>query len=92
MGGQEIILLDIREIEELENGMIEGSIHMAMGEVPERMSELDPGAKIIVICRSGARSRKVTQYMMSHGFMDVSNLKEGMNGWAQLIDTSMTVY
>jgi rhodanese-related sulfurtransferase len=87
-----IVLVDVRESEELENGVVAGAIHIPMGQIPERMDELDPDLKTVVLCRTGNRSRKVTQYLMSHGFMDVSNMTEGMNGWARDIDTSMTVY
>ncbi|MFM9874047.1 MAG: rhodanese-like domain-containing protein [Fimbriimonadaceae bacterium] len=87
-----IVLVDVRETEELENGVISGAIHIPMGLVPERMDELNPDAKTVIICRTGNRSRKVTQYLMSRGFMDVSNMSEGMNGWAQEVDTTMVVY
>ncbi len=88
----DVVLVDVRENEELENGVIEGVIHIPMGQIPERIDELNPKLKTVVICRTGNRSRKVTQYMVSHGFIDVSNMSEGMNGWAREIDTSMTVY
>lgn len=87
-----IVLVDVRESEELENGVISGAIHIPMGQVPERMDELNPDAKTVIICRTGNRSRKITQYLMSHGFLDVANMSEGMNGWAREVDTTMSVY
>jgi len=88
----EIVLIDVRENEELENGVLEGAIHIPMGQIPERIDELNPQAKTVVICRTGNRSRKVTEYLVSHGFVDASNMCDGMNGWAREIDSSMSVY
>ena len=90
--GEKLCLLDVREAEELENGVIDGAIHIPMGSIPERMRELDVKSRFVVICRTGNRSRKVAQYLTSNGFEDVLNLSEGMNGWAKEIDTKMSVY
>lgn len=90
--GADVVLIDVRESEELENGVLPGTVHIPMGEIPERLGELSPDSRIIVICRTGNRSRKVTQYLMSHGFENIANMSEGMNGWAAEIDSNCKVY
>ncbi len=90
--GAELTILDVRESDELENGMIPGAIHVPMGEVPEQYRQFDARKPLIVVCRSGARSARVTQFLAMQGFPDVRNLTGGMNTWAAEIDPSITIY
>lgn len=88
------VLIDVREARELQHGMIEGAIHIPMNEVPASMENLAgyQDKPVVLICRSGQRSAQVGQFMEHVGFTNVINLESGMNGWATIIDTSMTVY
>lgn len=92
--GVEATIIDVREVHELQHGMVEGAIHIPMQMVPEKVSEFDQDKTkpIVLICRSGKRSEQVGQYLEQLGFNDVINLVGGMNAWAADIDTSMTVY
>ena len=90
--GAELTILDVRESDELEFGTLPGAVHIPMGEVPERYRELDATRPLIVVCRSGARSARVTQFLAMQGFPDVRNLVGGMNTWAAEVDPSMTIY
>lgn len=90
--GEPIALIDIREPNELENGMIAEAVSMPMGEINERMGEIDPHKEVIVICRSGSRSLRVTEFLAQSGFTRVKNMTGGMNRWATEIDQSMQVY
>ncbi|MBX3097146.1 MAG: sulfurtransferase [Fimbriimonadaceae bacterium] len=87
-----IVLLDIREPHELEISKLSGAESMPMPTVPQRYSELNKDDEIVVICRSGSRSDRVTQFLLDQGFTNVRNLKGGMNAWAAEIDTSMPQY
>lgn len=88
----DLLLVDVREPEELSHGMIEGAMSIPMGEIVNRIGELDPTQEVVVICRTGNRSRQVTQYLAQSGFPRVKNMSEGMNGWAREIDENMQVY
>lgn len=92
--GVKPLMIDVREAHELSNGMIEGTIHIPMNEVPARMEDFagQQEQTVVLICRSGKRSAQVGQLMEQVGFTDVINLADGMNGWASDVDTSMTVY
>ncbi|MCB0824744.1 MAG: rhodanese-like domain-containing protein [Armatimonadetes bacterium] len=90
--GKKPVLLDVREANELENSRLEGIVHIPMGEVPGRLSELDKNAEIVVVCRTGGRSGRITDFLLSSGFTNVKNMVGGMNEWASTIDTTMTVY
>jgi len=88
------VLIDVREEEELEFGILDGMIHIPMQDVPGKLNELEQhkDSTIVLICRSGRRSDQIGQYLEQMGFNDVINLSGGMNEWAMNVDTSMTVY
>jgi len=90
--GRELLLLDVREPDELEISRLAEVIAIPMGEVPARMSELDRDADIVVVCRSGGRSAQIVNYLQAAGFPKVRNLDGGMNAWATQIDPSLPVY
>lgn len=90
--GQSLVLLDVREPHELEISKLDGIISMPMATVTTRYEELDPNAETVVICRSGNRSERVTDFLVEQGFTNVHNLAGGMNGWAATVDPRMTQY
>jgi len=88
------VLIDVRENEELEFGVLDGASHIPMQQVAGKLNALEKNKTdtIILICRSGRRSAQVGQFLEQMGFTDLINLSDGMNGWASNVDTSMTVY
>jgi rhodanese-related sulfurtransferase len=72
-------LLDVREPNEWAAGHAVGAVHLPMGQVPGRLAEL-PDAEIVVICKSGARSARVTEFLLAQGRTAV-NLAGGMKAW-----------
>ncbi len=86
------VLLDVREAQELEISRLPNVLHIPMNLIPARASELNPSDPIVVVCRSGNRSRQVAQYLMGRGFKNVRNLSTGMNGWAREVDPTIQTY
>lgn len=86
------VLLDVREADELEISVLPNIIHIPMGEIQDRFGELDPNSDIVIVCRSGSRSGKVTAFLNAQGFRSVRNLATGMNGWAETVDPSVATY
>ncbi|MBG9455518.1 rhodanese domain protein [Lysinibacillus sphaericus] len=78
--GQEINLIDVREVDEVESGHIPGIIHIPLGLLEFRMHELNKNEPYVMVCRSGGRSGSATQFLESQGF-DVSNMVGGMLAW-----------
>jgi len=78
--GQTLKLIDVREVEEVQEGHIPGVIHMPLGLLEFRMHELNKNESYIIVCRSGARSGRATQFLESQGF-DVTNMVGGMLAW-----------
>ncbi|WP_039834514.1 rhodanese-like domain-containing protein, partial [Paenibacillus sonchi] len=56
--GEDLVLIDVREDEEVAFGMIPGAKHIPMGEIPQHTEELPQEAEFVFICRSGARSQR----------------------------------
>ncbi len=76
------IVIDVRENDEWQAGHAPGAVHIPLGELPTRLSELpdtDAGP-IAVTCRSGGRSSRAVAWLTGQGF-DVANLDGGMKAW-----------
>lgn len=78
--GQSLNLIDVREVDEVEAGRIPGIIHIPLGLLEFRMNELSKKEAYIIVCRSGARSGRATQFLESQGF-EVTNMVGGMLAW-----------
>jgi rhodanese-related sulfurtransferase len=90
--GEPMVLLDVREPHELAIASVPGILHIPMGQVPERLSELDPAREIVVLCRSGGRSLQVARFLESRGYGNVANLTGGILAWGRDLDPSLPAY
>ena len=75
------LLLDVREDNEWESGRAPNADHISLNEVPDHLDELPAGRTIVCVCRSGARSGRVTKFLLDHG-RDAVNLEGGMLAWS----------
>jgi rhodanese-related sulfurtransferase len=78
--GKEFSIIDVREKQEVAQGKIPEAVHIPLGEIPYRLNEIDSSKQHIIVCRSGARSGSVTQYLAAQGF-NVKNMIGGMIDW-----------
>jgi adenylyltransferase/sulfurtransferase len=90
--GAAIRLVDVRNPEEYDICFIEGSVLIPLGELADRIGELNPDDEIVVHCKMGARSARAVAYMMENGFNNVTNLEGGILAWAQEVEPSMPTY
>lgn len=86
------LLLDVREEWEFELCAFDGALHMPLGELPARCTELDRECELVCICHHGVRSAQAAAYLRQVGFRKVYNLAGGVNAWARRIDSSMPTY
>ncbi len=89
--GDRPYILDVREPHEYEIVNIGGHL-IPLGELPERIHELDSSREIVVHCKSGVRSAKAVNFLRRIGFTKVSNLIGGIDAWARKIDTQLPRY
>ncbi|MBS4173877.1 rhodanese-like domain-containing protein [Bacillus sp. FJAT-49736] len=73
-------LIDVREDDEVAEGMIPEAIHIRMGDIPDSLDKLDKNEEYIIICRSGGRSEKVCLFLKDQGY-NVVNMTGGMLQW-----------
>ncbi|AIQ64129.1 rhodanese-related sulfurtransferase [Paenibacillus sp. PastF-1] len=78
--GESLSVLDVREVEEWEEGHVAGAKHIPLGELNLRLNELDPARETIVICRSGNRSGMACELLNDKGFK-VINMTGGLLAW-----------
>lgn len=90
------LLLDVREAWEFALAAIrlEGAhtLHVPMGQVPQRLAELDPAQPILCICHHGMRSAQVVAFLERAGFVSVYNLAGGIDAWSTQVDAGVPRY
>ncbi|SHN36037.1 rhodanese-like domain-containing protein [Gracilibacillus kekensis] len=77
---EKVNIIDVREDEEVAQGVIPGAKQIRLGEVPERLNELNKEEHYYIVCRSGGRSGRATEYLEANGY-DATNMEGGMLAW-----------
>jgi len=92
--GDEFLLLDVREPDEVATAQIEGSRGLPLGELEARMDELASWRqrRIVVHCHTGARSARACQALRAAGFRNVANLAGGIEAWSLTVDPDVPRY
>ncbi len=85
-------LVDVREPHELEISRLPDATNIPLGQLAARLSELDSAEDMVIFCKSGARSARGLELLVSAGFKKVKNLKGGINAWAREVDKNLPVY
>jgi rhodanese-related sulfurtransferase len=78
--GEKFELVDVREDEEVAEGMIPGAKHIRMMDIPANLEHFDRNKEYTIICRSGSRSENVCYYLRDQGYK-VRNMVGGMLYW-----------
>jgi rhodanese-related sulfurtransferase len=77
----ELQLVDVRNPGEAAAGPINHAVNIPVGQLPDRLGELDPRKPTVVYCAGGYRSSMAASLLRKHGFADVSDLLGGYNAW-----------
>ena len=85
-------LLDVREPWEIEIASVPDALVIPMSQLAVRISELDNGAPVAVICHSGGRSARVADWLVDSGFEAVANIEGGIDAWSMQIDGKIPRY
>ena len=90
--GDSVLVLDVREPEELAIASFPDALHIPMGDIPSRLTELDPDRAVVVLCHHGIRSAQVAGYLSRMGFEHVYNLVGGIDEWSLEVDPAVARY
>jgi adenylyltransferase/sulfurtransferase len=90
--GRAPLVIDVREPHEYQICRIDGTVLMPLGDLPNRVGELDPDVEVILQCRSGVRSGKAAAFLRERGFRSVHNLTGGILAWIDQVDPSQPKY
>ncbi len=86
------LLLDVREPWEADIAVISGSTLIPLGDLGDRVDELDPAASVVVYCHLGVRSEYAARLLAAAGFRSVRNLVGGIDAWSRTVDANVVRY
>jgi rhodanese-related sulfurtransferase len=81
--GESPLVLDVREPWEFRRGHVPGARLIPLGQLAERIGELEPERPVAVICASGNRSQSAAALLGQRDFQKVFNVVGGTNAWKQ---------
>ena len=78
---KDLIILDVREPKDFNNGHLLNAINIPIEDIDKRMDELRnyKSKDIIVYCNTGRKSAEVAEKLVEHGFTDVTNIVDGVS-------------
>lgn len=85
-------LLDVREPWELEIARVQSTLDIPMGEIPQRLDEIDRDRPVAVMCHGGVRSAQVAAFLTQQGLQQVANIAGGIDAWSTTVDDSIPRY
>src|SRR5690606_9240567 len=86
------VLVDVREPWEAQLASIPGSTLIPLGQLRDRLDELDRDAEIVLYCHTGVRSGHALQWLEQSGFEHARNLTGGIAAWSAKVDPSVPTY
>ncbi|WP_059014979.1 MBL fold metallo-hydrolase [Mycobacterium sp. M26] len=84
----ELQIVDVRNPGEAAAGMIPGAVNIPVGQLPDRVGELDPRKPTVVYCAGGYRSSVAASLLRQRGFADVSDVLGGYNAWEEAVQNA----
>ena len=91
--GEDIQIIDVRESQEVAIARIPDTVHIPLGQVVARLSEIDSSRDTVVYCKMGGRSARAIEALRQSGFTGkLTNLKGGIIAWSNDVDPSVPKY
>jgi hydroxyacylglutathione hydrolase len=81
--GRDVVVVDVREPSEWDDGHIEGALHLPMFEAAARRAEIPEGRPVALVCAGGLRSSTVLSALQRHGVANLHNVTGGMAAWVK---------
>lgn len=80
---QGLRVIDVRHMQEIAGGTVPNAEPLPLHTLPAKVHELSREEKLVMVCRSGARSAQACMFLQQQGFSNVYNLRGGMMAWVQ---------
>ena len=90
--GEDLLVLDVRNPDEWAIGHLDGARLLPLPFLPDRLRELDPAQRTVVLCHRGIRSAQAVHFLRGQGFPRVRNLTGGIEAWSVEVDSSVPRY
>jgi adenylyltransferase/sulfurtransferase len=91
--GDDLQVIDVREPNEYEIARLPGTKLIPLGQVVNRMSEINPARETVVHCKGGVRSAKAIEALQRAGYSgELVNLKGGITAWSNEVDPQVPKY
>lgn len=81
-------VIDVRNPGEADAGMVPGAVNIPVGQLPNRLAELDASRPTVVYCAGGYRSSVAASVLRGHNFADVSDILGGYNAWEEAVQSA----
>lgn len=93
-GSEEILLLDVRDPDELAEARISGARSIPLLELESRVAEIEDwrDRPVVVHCHHGGRSAQACEKLARLGFSRVENLDGGIEAWSLTVDGRVPRY
>lgn len=95
MREDELLLVDVREDDELRSAAVDGALHVRMRDVPARLPEIRERAgdrRVAFLCHGGVRSLRVTEHARANGLPEAVSVAGGIDLWAMTVDPGVPRY
>jgi rhodanese-related sulfurtransferase len=89
---EDLMLLDVREPDEVARASIGRATAIPMSEIPQHLAEMPRTRPIVVMCHHGGRSASVTNFLNANGYANAVNLDGGIDAWSAEIDPTIARY
>lgn len=83
MATQPLLLVDVRNDDEVARGMISGAIHVPLATLPTQYDALAKADAVVFYCHSGVRSAHAAEFASSKGCKKAYNLIGGVLAWGK---------
>lgn len=91
--GKDVQLIDVRQPDEYAFAKINGAKLIPLGEIIQRMGEIDETRETVIHCKMGGRSARAIEALKSAGFKgELKNLRGGITAWSNEIDPKVPKY
>ncbi len=90
--GEDVLLVDVREPDEMMIAAIEGADERPMSQARNWIDELPKDRELVIFCHHGGRSAQVAMALAQRGHTNVTNMSGGIDQWSQDVDSSVPRY